>query len=73
MAEARIRMGFKPTVKGTVTIDVTVDVSMTDEDAEKRGINLPAMTKNTLLNAIDQFKEAARERGFIPVEAPKDQ
>ena len=48
----RVRMGFKPTVKGTVSYDVTAEAP----DAETAAI--------LLKDGLAKFKEVAEAKGF---------
>lgn len=55
--ETRVRMGFKPTTKGIVTPDVTVDCTLGENETSKD------VTK-ALTSAVNDFKEAVTELGY---------
>ena len=58
--ETRIRMGFKPSTKGTISIDVTAEASNPEE------------TALLLREGINQFRIVAVEEGFVVNEGGKN-
>ena len=61
----RIRMGMKPSAKGIVNVDVTVDCGLEGEETSKD-------VAIALKEAVTEFKATVEELGYTNVEvAPK--